>query len=111
LKYHLFLCLNIFQFITNKLFIKFFKEPGATSITDDYKHCDMCNRKYNQNAYDKHLPHCEKKNKENMFKNKGNPPNSQMGARNNNLNSKNTMQNNMNNMKPNLNTKFGNGRK
>jgi len=75
----------------------------------------MCNRKYNEKAFDKHLTHCEKKYKESMFKSRGNAPSSQMGARNNNnnkqgsmnnMNMNNNMNNNMN-MRPNLNTKFG----
>ena len=44
---------------------------GPSSITDDYKHCNMCNRKYNENAYSKHLPTCERRTKEAMFKKGG----------------------------------------
>ena len=73
-------------------------------MTDDYTHCDLCNRKYNQNAYDKHLTHCEKKNKQSIFKNKGNPPSSQMGSRSGYNNNKPTTNNNM---RPNMNTKYG----
>lgn len=60
----------------------------------------MCNRKYNEKAYEKHLGHCERKYKEIMFKNRGNAPSSQMGSRQGM--SKNTGMN-----RPNLNTKFG----
>jgi hypothetical protein len=72
-------------------------------MTDDYTHCDLCNRKYNQNAYDKHLTHCEKKNKEAMFKNKGPTPSSQMGSRSG-YNNKPMASNNS---RPNMNTKYG----
>ena len=74
-------------------------------MTDDYVHCDLCTRKYNQNAYDKHLTHCEKKNKEQMFKNKGPTPSSQMGGSRSGYNNNKPMANN--NMRPNMNTKYG----
>jgi hypothetical protein len=47
--------------------------PARSIIEDDYKHCDMCNRRYNEGAYEKHLPTCERKAKESQFKNKGKP--------------------------------------
>ncbi len=57
---------------------------------DDYTHCDICNRRYNENAYTKHLPTCQRKQKEMMMKggNKGNTGNTG------------------NSSKPNLNVKF-----
>lgn len=64
----------------------------------------MCNRNYNEKAYEKHLGHCERKYKEIMFKNRGNAPNSQMGSRGSNQINKNAMGGNM---RPNYNTKFG----
>ncbi len=42
-----------------------------SSITDDYKHCIMCDRKYNENAYTKHLPTCERRTREAQMNNKG----------------------------------------
>ncbi len=41
-----------------------------SSITDDYTLCNMCGRKYNDQAYTKHLPTCERRTKEVMMKNK-----------------------------------------
>lgn len=38
------------------------------SIPSNLTHCSLCNRSYNDNAYTKHLPHCEKKSKENAMK-------------------------------------------
>jgi len=39
-------------------------------ITEDYSLCNMCNRKYNEQAYTKHLPTCERRAKESLMKNK-----------------------------------------
>jgi hypothetical protein len=52
------------------------------SISDDYTHCSICNRKYNEQAYNKHLPTCQRKQKENMLK--GNYGNSGNTGYNNN---------------------------
>ena len=41
-----------------------------SAITDDYTLCDMCNRKYNEQAYTKHLPTCERRSKEAQMKGK-----------------------------------------
>ena len=67
---------------------------------DDYTHCDLCNRRYNEEAYNKHLPTCQRKNKESLLKgdNKVNNNN------NNNTNTTNNFQ------KPNLNVKFNSKR-
>lgn len=54
-----------------------------TSTYDDYFHCQYCNRKYNETAYNKHLTFCMKKSKDSMMKPKLNT-----------------------NSKPNLNVKF-----
>jgi hypothetical protein len=35
---------------------------------DDYKHCGICNRKYNEDAYKKHLAMCERRQKEAIMK-------------------------------------------
>jgi len=43
--------------------------PTPSSLTDDYNHCNMCNRKYNEQAYLKHLPTCERRAKESVMKN------------------------------------------
>jgi hypothetical protein len=43
-------------------------------LTEDYKLCSMCNRKYNESAYSKHLPTCEKRTKEANIKSKGKSP-------------------------------------
>ena len=60
------------------------------------------------------MPHCERKNKESIFKN-GNPPGSKMGSRANapssQMGSRSGYTNNKpvanNNMRPNMNTKYG----
>ena len=64
--------------------------------TEDYKHCSICTRSFNENAYAKHLPTCERRNKEAQMKNKVKPGTTGgMGSINTNGNSK-----------PNLNVKF-----
>lgn len=62
--------------------------PQMSSITDDYTLCNMCSRKYNETAYDKHLPHCERKFKESQMKAKYAKPSTSS------------------NSKPNLNVRF-----
>jgi len=37
---------------------------------DDFTPCDLCGRKYNEEAYNKHLSHCQKKYKETQIKEK-----------------------------------------
>lgn len=41
-----------------------------SSITDDYVLCKFCNRKYNDEVYEKHLPGCERRFKDAQLKNK-----------------------------------------
>jgi len=41
-----------------------------SSSNDDYTLCNLCNRKYNEDVYKKHLTHCEKKDRENKMKGK-----------------------------------------
>jgi hypothetical protein len=38
---------------------------------DDRTECKWCNRKFNEQAADRHIPLCEKKYKEMQMKNKG----------------------------------------
>jgi len=64
-----------------------------SAITEDYNHCGLCNRRYNENAYIKHLPTCERKNKEATMKS-------------NHLKSQGSTSIG-NNSKPNFNVKFG----
>lgn len=52
---------------------------------DDYTHCQYCDKKYNQQAYDKHLNFCMKKAKESSMK----QPKTNVGS-----------------LKPNINMKF-----
>ena len=77
-----------------------------SAFTEDYTHCNMCNRRYNENAYSKHLPTCERRTKEAAMKSKGKPGTGSMTG--------NTMTGNMMTgntgaygSKPNLNVKFG----
>jgi hypothetical protein len=41
-----------------------------STITDDYTFCDMCSRKYNEQAYIRHLPTCERRTKDAVMKTK-----------------------------------------
>ena len=54
-----------------------------TNDYDDYTHCNICNRKYNEEAYKKHLAMCERKQKESNMKGNNKVSN------NNNLNNNN----------------------
>jgi hypothetical protein len=72
--------------------------PTPSVFTEDYISCNMCNRRYNENAYSKHLPTCERRTKEAAMKNKNKP---QIGG--NMMNNTGTAYGN----KPNLNVKFG----
>jgi hypothetical protein len=41
-----------------------------STINDDYIHCDMCSRRYNEQAYGKHLPTCERRTKDSLMRDK-----------------------------------------
>jgi hypothetical protein len=43
---------------------------NVPASNDDYSHCNMCNRKYNEQAYIRHLPTCERRMKDAEMKNK-----------------------------------------
>lgn len=61
------------------------KNTGEAKMNyDDYTHCQYCDKKYNQNAYEKHLNFCMRKAKESVMKPKTN----------------------VSSLKPNLNMKF-----
>lgn len=113
--------------ITKKIYLRKYQKinlflgPGTSapsSITDDYVHCNMCNRKYNENAYSKHLPTCERRTKEAQFK-KGGLVNTQtnmnMQGANRNINNNNNNYGNQiggnrmggNMMNNNTNAKYG----
>jgi hypothetical protein len=47
----------------------------AKTYNDDLTLCNFCNRRYNEDAYKKHLNHCERKAKEKEFKSKSNNSN------------------------------------
>jgi len=103
-----------FPQIGNKLGNKAGNKMGNTNynnykpsvITEDYSHCNMCNRKYNDNAYAKHLPTCERRTKEAALKGKAN--NALMPV---SKTSGNNLGNNFPSLssgsKPNFNVKFG----
>lgn len=65
-------------------------------LSEDYILCNMCSRKYNEQAYSKHIPTCERRTKEPSIKSK--------------MKSIDTIGQNVNsggsNFKPNLNVKF-----
>jgi hypothetical protein len=69
------------------------KNKVPTSNYDDLTFCNSCGRKYNEDAYNKHLNHCEKKDRENKMKGKSNV----------NFNAAKPL---TNNSRPNLNAKF-----
>jgi len=71
-------------------------QGGNTYNNDNLTPCNTCGRRYNENAYNKHLSHCERKDRENKMKGKsiGNSKN-------------NHYQPTSNNSRPNLNNKFG----
>lgn len=46
--------------------------PQVKMNYDDYVHCNYCNRKYNENAYNKHLNFCMKKAKDSSMRPKMN---------------------------------------
>ena len=41
-----------------------------SAISDDFTLCKFCNRRYNDEAYNKHLPGCERRYKEAQIRNK-----------------------------------------
>jgi len=75
-------------------------------ITEDYSHCNMCNRKYNEQAYTKHLPTCERRSKEATLKGKAGNALMPMG-KNSNSNLGNNFPSLSSGSKPNFNVKFG----
>lgn len=50
-------------------------------LTEDYTLCQFCNRKYNEDAYKKHLATCERKYKEAQMKAKSNKGKAQNGKK------------------------------
>ena len=43
-------------------------EYKPSVVNDDYTLCKFCNRRYNDEAYNKHLPGCERRFKEAQLK-------------------------------------------
>jgi hypothetical protein len=74
-------------------------------ITEDYTHCSMCNRRYNEQAYNKHMPTCERRAKESELKKR--TSNILMPVLSKNSSSKIGYPTLGNNSKLNLNVKFG----
>lgn len=58
------------------------QQPTTSCLYDDYTHCNICNRRYNEDAFKKHLPTCQRKQKEQIMKG-GNKP---ISNQNQNLN-------------------------
>jgi hypothetical protein len=86
-----------------------FSKPSV--LTEDYQLCNMCNRKYNEQAFGKHLPTCERRTKEANMKAKS--KNALMPQ--NSLNTNNTLSHQSKptvsqttnfSSKPNLNVRF-----
>ena len=43
----------------------------SSAVAYGYKHCEYCNRNYNEEAYNKHLNFCKRKFEDNKIKNRG----------------------------------------
>ena len=52
------------------------------AIAYGYKHCEFCNRNYNEDAYNKHLNFCKRRYENEKFKNKGKKANNNIGIKN-----------------------------
>lgn len=50
---------------------KFKPQYQPSPIDDDLTFCKFCSRRYNEDAYKKHAPGCERRFKEKEMKNKG----------------------------------------
>jgi len=82
------------------------KEPAYDSkMYDGYTHCDLCSRRYNEEAYKKHLNFCEKKFQKETFL-KGNNEKNSNEKTNNANNTNNKGMSNLGSQKPNFNVKF-----
>jgi len=46
-------------------------QAPSKEVYDDRVECKFCGRKFNETAAERHIPVCEKKNKEMLIKNKG----------------------------------------
>lgn len=55
--------------------------PVRSVISDSFTLCKFCNRRYNDEAYHKHLPGCERRYKEAQIKNKLSKPAAKKGVR------------------------------
>lgn len=67
---------------------------------DGYTHCDLCKRRYNEEAYKKHLNFCQKKNqKDALLKNNNNNSNTKESSNKNGMSY-------LGSQKPGLNVKF-----
>jgi hypothetical protein len=47
----------------------------SNAMAYNYKHCEFCNRNYNEEAYNKHLNFCKRRYENEKIKNKGKKPN------------------------------------
>ena len=54
----------------------------SNAMAYDYKHCEFCNRNYNEEAYNKHLNFCKRRYENEKFKNKGKKTNNITGNKN-----------------------------
>ena len=54
----------------------------SNAMAYDYKHCEFCNRNYNEEAYNKHLNFCKRRYENEKFKNKGKKANNNTGIKN-----------------------------
>ena len=54
----------------------------SNAMAYDYKHCEFCNRNYNEEAYNKHLNFCKRRYENEKFKNKGKKANNNIGIKN-----------------------------
>lgn len=49
-------------------------QRALEEASDDRILCKFCGRKFNDNAYERHVIHCEAKSKKDQFKAGGKPP-------------------------------------
>ena len=54
----------------------------SNAMAYDYKHCEYCNRNYNEEAYNKHLNFCKRRSENEKLKNKMKKTTNNTGAKN-----------------------------
>lgn len=65
---------------SGKIDVKSIPITSSSSIYSDYVHCKYCNRRYNEQAYNKHINHCMSKAKDSLLRPKMNTNMKQTGG-------------------------------